>query len=55
MIKLKLKAEFNTSSDPFLLKLFEEGKPVPDNIDRNEVGLFKKEINFLNIHSAHGT
>ncbi len=55
MIKLKLKAEFNTPSDPFLLKLFEQGKPVPDDIDRNEVGLFKKEINFLNIQSSHGT
>ena len=54
MIKLKLKAEFENSGSPFLLKLCEKGKSLETHAEVDEVANFVKEVNYLDISSKHG-
>ena len=54
MIDLKLKAEFNFSSDPLLLKLKERDTDLLLDIDGRDIGIFTKELNYLEVTSEFG-
>ena len=54
MIDLKLKAEFDTDGDPFLLKLKDKNLPSGIALTDSLTGEFQNQINFLDIITSKG-
>jgi His-Xaa-Ser system radical SAM maturase HxsC len=55
LIDLKLKAEFGFSQDPFLLKLKESGKDLLLEVGDKEIGVFTRELNYLEVQAIQGS
>ena len=54
MIKLKLKANFEQNSDPFVVKLCAHDRNLLADTSKEDIGIYKDEINFLSVDSERG-
>ena len=54
MIKLKLKANFDESGDPFVVKLCSEDRSLLAETPQEDIAIYKDEINFLSVESSRG-
>ena len=49
MINLKLKAEFETQSNPFVVKLFKKGLYPGNDLDEKQIAFYEQDISYLKV------